>query len=52
MVINKSEQDEEDGLAWKVETFADKEVKDKTKRDNSTAEILLNGEGKKKNTAC
>ena len=48
VVINKSDHDEEYGLAWKVETLADKEVKEKTKRDNSTAEILLNGEGKKK----
>ena len=47
VVINKSEHDEEDGIAWKVETLADKEVKNKRKRDNSTAEILLNGEGKK-----
>ena len=47
VVINKSEHNEEDGLAWKVKTLADKEVKNKRKRDNSTAEILLNGEGKK-----
>ena len=47
VVINKSEHDEEDGIAWKVETLADKEVKNKRKRDNITAEILLNGEGKK-----
>ena len=48
VVINKSEHEEEDGIAWKVKTLTDKEVKKKTKRDNSKAEILLNGEGKKK----
>ena len=47
VVINKSEHNEEDGLAWKVKTLADKEIKKKRKRDNITAEILLNGEGKK-----
>ena len=31
VVINKSENDEEDGIAWKVETFVDKEVKEKKK---------------------
>ena len=46
-MINKSEHNEEDGLAWKVETLADKEVKKKRKRENITAEILLNREGKK-----
>ena len=46
VVINKSEHDEEDGLAWKNKTLADKEVKNKIKRENSTAEILLNEESK------
>ena len=45
VVINKSEHNEEDGLDWKVKTPPDKEVKKKW--DNITAEILLNGEGKK-----
>ena len=31
VVINKIEHDEEDGLAWKVETLEDKEVKKKRK---------------------
>ena len=48
VVINKIEHDEEDGLAWKVETLADKEVnRKKKKRDNRTAEILLKVEGRK-----
>ena len=47
VAINKSEQNKEDGLAWKVETSTDKEVKNCTKRDNSTAKILLDGEGEK-----
>ena len=47
VMINKSEHYKEDGIVWKAETLADKEVKNKTKRDNSTADILLNGEGKK-----
>ena len=47
VAINKSEHNKEDGLAWKVKTLADKEVNKKTKRDNRTAEILLNGEGRK-----
>ena len=48
VAINKSEYDKEDRLSWKVETLTDKEVKNKTKIENSTAEILLNGEGNKK----
>ena len=46
-MINRSDHDDEDGLAWKVKTLADKEVKNKRKRNNRTADFLLNGEGKK-----